>query len=289
MEEPMGLKDILVCLDSTEPGERRLALAAELARLHRAHLTGLYVVEPLQLTGYFSPAISGYVDVAAMETLDTRHRELARARAAEIELRFNEACRLADVTGEWRLVEGDAAYLGVQHGRHADLVVVGQIDPENPPPTGAARLPDQVALASGRPALVVPYAGRFGTIGTRVLVAWNRSRESARALNDALSLLQRAESVTVLTVNPEQGDGAGDLPGADIALHLARHGVKAEASYTVAEDIDVGSVLLSRAADLGVDLLVMGCYGHSRMRELILGGATREILRHMTVPVLMSH
>ena len=286
----MGLKDVLVTLDATAIGERRLRSAAELAREHGAHLTGLYVVEPLQLAGYLSPSVSGYVDIAAMEAIEARHREAAQAAAARVEPVFAEACRVAGVTGEWRFVEGDTAEIGVLHARYADLAIVGQLDPENPPASsGMARLPEQLALASGRPVLIIPYAGRFESIGRRVLVAWSRTREAARALNDALPVLQRADNVMVLSINPERGAAAGELPGADIARHLARHGVKAEASYTVAEDIDVGNALLSRAADLGADLIVMGCYGHSRMRELILGGATREILRHMTVPVLMSH
>jgi nucleotide-binding universal stress UspA family protein len=137
---------------------------------------------------------------------------------------------------------------------------------------------------------VVPYIGGSDIIGRRALVAWNASREAARALNDAIPLLEDAENVTVLSVNPKRGiRGEGDLPAADIALHLARHGMKAEASYVVAEDIGVGDALLSRAADLGSDLIVMGGYGHSRLREIVLGGATRTVLRHMTVPVLLSH
>ena len=116
------------------------------------------------------------------------------------------------------------------------------------------------------------------------------SRKATRAVNDAMPLLETADSVTVLVINPIGGiDGHGEEPGADIALHLARHGVNATAEHMVAEDISVGDMLLSRCANAGADLLVMGAYGHSRMRELILGGATRNILQHMTVPVLMSH
>jgi len=150
--------------------------------------------------------------------------------------------------------------------------------------------PDQVTLASGRPILVVPYAGHFETVGRRVLVGWNATREAARAVNDAMPLLAAAEMVTVLTIDAREGPhGHGELPGADISLHMARHGVKAGIERTVSADLSVGDVLLSRAADLGADLLVMGAYGHSRARELLLGGATRALLRSMTIPVLMSH
>jgi nucleotide-binding universal stress UspA family protein len=120
-----------------------------------------------------------------------------------------------------------------------------------------------------------------------VLVAWNGSREAARAAHDALPLLQQADQVHVLAINP--GADAGDIPTAEISQHLARHNVRVEASQLVAKDLDVGDVLLSRAADLGSDLIVMGAYGHTRLRETILGGATKHLLAHMTVPVLMSH
>jgi nucleotide-binding universal stress UspA family protein len=285
----MGLKDIVVILEAGTAGERRLAAAVALAAAHGAHLIGLSIIEPLDLSGYFSPAVSGYIAVDAMQALEERHREAATAAAKREEATFRDVCGRAGISYEWRLLEGEAGDMATLNARYADLVVAGQVDPENLPAGGFARLPEELALASGRPVLFVPYAGRFDSIGKRVLVAWNRMRESTRAVNDAIPLLARAEKVTVLSINPQRGEDAGELPGADISLHLARHGVKAEASYTVAEDIDVGSVLLSRAADLGADLIVMGCYGHSRTRELILGGATREVLRHMTVPVLMSH
>jgi len=283
------LKDIVVILEAGTAGERRLAAAVALAAAHGAHLIGLSIIEPLDLSGYFSPAVSGYIAVDAMQALEERHREAATAAAKREEATFRDVCGRAGISYEWRLLEGEAGDMATLNARYADLVVAGQVDPENLPAGGFARLPEELALASGRPVLFVPYAGRFDSIGKRVLVAWNRMRESTRAVNDAIPLLARAEKVTVLSINPQRGEDAGELPGADISLHLARHGVKAEASYTVAEDIDVGSVLLSRAADLGADLIVMGCYGHSRTRELILGGATREVLRHMTVPVLMSH
>ena len=123
-----------------------------------------------------------------------------------------------------------------------------------------------------------------------MLVAWNGSREATRAANDALPILQRADRVVVLAINPGGGiDGHGEVPGADLSLHLARHGVSAEAQQVQAEDMNVGEMLLSRCADEAADLLVMGAYGRSRVRELVLGGATRHVLEHATLPVLMSH
>jgi nucleotide-binding universal stress UspA family protein len=137
---------------------------------------------------------------------------------------------------------------------------------------------------------VIPFAGDFPVIGEHVLVAWNASREATRAVADALPLLSRARAVTVLAINPRHGIGGhGDVPAADIALHLARHGVRAEAAHTIATDIPDAEALLSYAADIGADLIVAGGYGHSRARELVFGGVTRSLLKEMTVPVLLSH
>jgi nucleotide-binding universal stress UspA family protein len=136
----------------------------------------------------------------------------------------------------------------------------------------------------------VPFLGKTSTFGERVLIAWDNGREAARAVNDALPILKTAKSVTVLSVNPVlSSDGGRREPGADISLHLARHGVKVEAARAVASDISVGDAIVADIAEDGVDLLVMGAYGHSRLRELMLGGVTRQILGNMFVSVLMSH
>lgn len=203
---------------------------------------------------------------------------------------FEHTTGLRGVSAEWReLPEGPEADPAL-HARYADFAILGQLDPESGESDAVRPRPEQVTLASGRPILIVPYAGNFPSVGQRVLIGWNATREAARAVNDAMPLLTGAEIVTVLTIDPREGPRAhGELPGADISLHLARHGVKAEIERTVSADLPVGEVLLSRAADLGADLLVMGAYGHSRARELLLGGATHTLLRSMTVPVLMSH
>jgi nucleotide-binding universal stress UspA family protein len=149
---------------------------------------------------------------------------------------------------------------------------------------------EQALFSSGRPVLVVPHSGRFEAVGRTVLIGWNASREAARAANDALPLIAGAESATVLVVNPSEAPGGdGAEPGAAIALHLARHGLRATAEHVVAPQVDDGEMLLNQAADLGADLLVVGAYGHSRLRELVLGGVTRTLLRQMTIPVMMSH
>ena len=281
----MSYKDLLVVLDSEAPARRRIDLAAALAERFEAHLVGLY---PLPIPE--APRHFGYYDPALLDPFFGELRERARETADKLREVFEHVTSLRSLSAEWRVIaEGPEADPAL-HARYVDLTILGQLDPDRGETEMIQPRPEQVTLASGRPILVVPYAGRFETVGRRVLIGWNATREAARAVNDAMPLLAAAETVTVLTIDPREGpDGHGELPGADISLHLARHGVKAEIERTVSADLPVGDVLLSRAADLGADLLVMGAYGHSRARELLLGGATRSLLRSMTVPVLMSH
>jgi nucleotide-binding universal stress UspA family protein len=282
----MSYKDLLVVLDPEPAARGRIDLAAALAERFAAHLVGLY---PLLVPQ--RPRELGYFDPALLDPFFESLREQARAAADEVREQFEHVARLRGLSAEWRLVpEGPDADPAL-HARYADLTILGQLDPDRGEAEGLLRpRPEQVTLASGRPILIVPYAGRFENVGQRVVIAWNSGREAARAVHDAMPLLVAADVVTVLTIDPRDGpQGHGELPGADISLHLARHGVKAQVERTVAADLPVGEVLLSRLADLGADLLVMGAYGHSRMRELLLGGATRSLLQSMTVPVLMSH
>ncbi|MSP80209.1 MAG: universal stress protein [Rhodospirillales bacterium] len=173
--------------------------------------------------------------------------------------------------------------------RYADLAVVGQRNSDDDE-LEMDKMPDRFILSAGRPVLSVPYAGAFPKVGQTAVVAWDASRLATRAVNDALPILRRAAKVHLLAINPEGGrEGHGEVPCADIAHHLARHGVKAEASSLRVNDIEVGDALLSRASDFGADLIVMGAYGHARWRELVLGGVTRHLLQHMTAPVFMSH
>jgi nucleotide-binding universal stress UspA family protein len=275
-------KDILVHVDASEASARRLALAAELAERSEAHLTGLHVKWLQESLYWADPYAAGFIIEAANDRAD------ADAATAAEQFRNGVACRA--IATEWRIVAGPLVRSVASHGRLADLIVVGQHDPAGETGAETAGLAEQVVLTSGRPCLVVPYAETFPTPGERVLVAWNGSREAVRAVNDALPFLQHAGKVFVLAVDPksERLGRDVDMP-TDIGAHLARHGVRVEIQNDAASDISIGDLLLSRAADLGADLIVMGGYGHSRMRELILGGVTRSMLEGMTVPVLMSH
>jgi nucleotide-binding universal stress UspA family protein len=281
----MSYKDLLVVLDAAPDTAARIELAAGLAERFGAHLVGLYPVPSPEL-----PRAAGYADLAALEPIYRDWRARAMAQAEETRSAFEELARQRGIAVEWRAPgNGDEADPAL-HARYVDLAILGQRNPAGDDAALARPRPEQVTLASGRPVLVVPYAGHFATVGRNVVVAWNAGREAARAVADAMPLLAAAEAVTVLAVDPQIGPTAqGELPGADIALHLARHGVAAQTERTVSADVPIGEVLLSRLADLGADLLVMGAYGHSRTRELLLGGATRSILASMTVPVLMSH
>ena len=280
----MSYKNILVQVDERPRCEARVNLALNLATRFEAHLTALAVVPPPR---YPRPTLSALGPEIAQQQM----RE-GQASATEALARFTE---LARVNG-WSSVEtrrggGDLITATSLHARYNDLVVIGQRDPDDPAADfdDTWQYPETAAMALGRPVLVVPYAGRFERLGQNVVIAWDAGREATRAVTDALPLLRQARRVTVLVINGEKGQRHGDEPGADIALYLARHGVKVEVSQQQSGDLSVGLCLLSRMADLDADLLVMGAYGHSRLREMVLGGVTRTILSSMTAPVLMSH
>jgi nucleotide-binding universal stress UspA family protein len=285
----MALKDLLVYLDGSDTAQVRLDVAARLAQSRSAHLTGLHVTE------FMPPPLLpvetvGYLNTAQVEDMSEQWREQQSAAAQRAEDKFWDRLRAGGIEGEFRIASGPVARTVALHARYADLVIVGQTDPDEPAPSARNGIVEEALFSSGRPVLVIPYSGQFDSLGRRVLVGWNATREAARAVNDAIPLIEGAELVTVLAVNPRRGiAGTGDVPSVDIAQHLAHHGIKVTASHTVAEEIGIGDVLLNSASDLGADLIVVGGYGHSRVRELILGGVTRTLLQTMTVPVLLSH
>ncbi len=277
----MAYKTILVHVDDGNRCRTRIDIAIDLARRSDAHLIGLYALSRNELPGYVI-AGSGGVPVVEIQ------KRLAAERAERAKAVFDKAVDAAGFSAtEWRTTDQDAVEAVALHARYADLVVLGQPD-ESEDAGVQRRFAELVTLEAGRPALMVPYAGRFSAVGTRILVAWNAGREATRAVTDAIPLLLGADSVEVLSINPH-GAEHDSLPGSDIALFLARHGVKVNVRVDRNVDIGEGAALLSRAADFGADLIVMGAYGHSRFRELVMGGATRTIIDSMTVPVLLSH
>ncbi|MBF0269623.1 MAG: universal stress protein [Alphaproteobacteria bacterium] len=278
----MPYKDILVHVDSSKNCPSRIELAVSVARTQNAHLIGLFIATAPDVPEFVQSLMGQQV-----QDLQARFQKEAQEQARKM---WDEATGQSGLSLEWRAVEGDPVEQLSMHGRYADLVVVGQRDNSIGGDGGSVDIADELVFELGRPVMVVPYIGNFKKLGERVMVAWNASRESTRAVGDTIPLLRDAKQVVVLAINPHGGQsGHGAVPGADISQHLARHNVKAEAQHVFAEDIDVGNMLLSRAADENIDLIVMGCYGRSRLREMVLGGATRHIMRHMTVPVIMSH
>ena len=281
----MAYKTVLVHCNDKSRIARILGPAVEVATQFEAHLIGISIAPPVLVIPTGMP---GAPDTMVVD----EHCEAYREDNPEMKAALEAAARGRNLVAEWR--EGDAGATSVadavlQHARAADLVVAAQTDAKWP---GSVHLDiaDRLVVGSGRPVLIVPNEGPQVGLAKKVLVAWNGRREAARAVFDALPLLQRAKEVKVIWVNPQsESELAQDLPAADICTALARHGVKCEATEAVRPHANVGQTLLMHAKDYGADLLVMGCYGHSRLREFVLGGASEHVLRHMTVPVLMSH
>jgi len=278
----MSFGTILLHLNGGGRDAANLQYAVALAEEHKAHLVALRTITP------FYPTIGAFGDAAVgvIAELQERYRASERAAAEQFRAAAEKAASNAGVPLEWREEEEFADDILPVHARYADVTVLGQPERGEIEPTHSAELPANVVMGSGRPVIAVPFAGSFAKPPRHVLIAWSGTREATRAVHDALPILRRASKVSILSVNPKDGK---HLAGADIAAHLARHGCKAEASRTVATDISVADAILSDASDIGADFLVMGAYGHSRLREWALGGATKDVLNTMTVPVLLSH
>ena len=279
----MAYRTILVHLDAGKAVGARLDIALALAQKFDAHVVGLYALTVVPAPTWAMSAAGGtLVEARAKSEAELRQGARAVWEAAVRRSGWGKT--------EWRSSDADVLQAMTLHARYADLLVIGQNDPGEETSGVSSDFQQRLPLLAGRPVLAVPYAREKRPVGDNVLVAWNASREATRAVTDALPMLRAAGQVHVAAFNPGRPGGAhGDVPGADIALYLSRHGVKVSVSQYQAADIDVGNDLLSRAADLDADLIVMGAYGHSRFAELMLGGVTRTLLESMTVPVLLSH
>jgi len=274
------LKNILIHLDSSKQSASRLQTAIGLATRHGAHLTGVYVVTRPEIPTFIEAQIGG-------EIIDTQQTAAVEEGKGVLD-DFEKRGAANGLEIESRLVEGRLVDSLIEQGRYFDLLVVGQYDPDDSGVYAVDNMPDRLIMSAGRPVLVVPYAGSFPIIGENVVISWDASRQATRAVNDAMDILVAAQNVDILSINPPD-DGSGKVVGANIALHLTRHAVKTTLKKVISVDLDAADMLLSRAADSGADLIVMGAYGHARWRELVLGGFTRHMLEHMTVPVLMSN
>jgi nucleotide-binding universal stress UspA family protein len=276
------IKDIVTNLPVGKSRDVVTHFAISVAAKFDAHLTGIAFV--------YEPIIPAMVDMYGVppdiiESQRVENEKTAKAAVA----RFDEAAGLAAISGEARTVNApvdSAPGILASIARRFDLSVIAQPQPGEP--TLGSLFVEAALFESGRPVLIVPYIQTAGLKLNRVMVCWDGSRSAARAVGDATPFLVQAKTTEIVMVSGERAK-SDELPGADIAQHLARHGAKVEVERIVSTEIDIPSTILSHAADASADLLVMGGYGHSRLREFILGGATRGILATMTVPTLMSH
>ena len=275
------IKDLVVNLGIGNPRDVAVDYAVSIAETFDAHLCGVaFSYEPV-----VPPSIMGGIPA---DVIDAQWAASAQAADAAI-AGFEAAAKREGIVAEHRKLEASLGGAGDLFGRLArrfDLSVVGQAEPKHGP---AQDLVIEGALfGSGRPVIVVPYIQKGGLKLDRVLICWDGSRPAARAIGDAMPFLARAAAIDVVIVASGR-EKSDEIPGVDMAEHLARHALKIEVKRLVSGDLDVANTILSYAADSGADFIVMGGFGHSRLREFVLGGTTRGILASMTVPALMSH
>jgi nucleotide-binding universal stress UspA family protein len=275
------IKDIVVNLPVDTKHDVTTDFAASMAGAFNAHLAAIAFVH--------RPVVPGSLLDGATAGIIQAQRTAAKNAAQAAIAKFEETARRNALSAESRWLDSDYAGIAdlfARIARRFDISVVAQAEPDT---LGPERMIAEAALFdSGRPVLIVPYIQKTPLKLGRVMACWDGSRSAARAIADALPLLARAKTVEIFTATGEAGKST-ELEGSDIAHHLARHGLKVVVERQPAGDVDIASIILSRAADNGADLIVMGGYGHSRLREFVLGGATRGILSSMTLPVLMSH
>ncbi len=284
----MNFRDILVFLDGGSASEGRLQLATGIARDQGASLSAVFLQNG-NATGMRPRLAAPWLGLGAGPPTTGA---IVTAQVSELaniaKLRFRDSLRPLKVEGDWfSLDRADTSEL-INLAQAADLVIIGQVAPgTRPAPTWQ---PDEIVVCCGRPVLMVPYIGSYTRVGRRVLVAWDSSREAVRALNDALPLIRGADEVTVMTVRARAKDlEPGGTSMERVLRHLARHGIAARAVQALHLGSAVSDELLSRSVDLSADLIVAGAYHHSQLRETLLGGVSRELFQHMTLPVLMSH
>jgi len=274
------IKDIVVNL-GLGAQDSAGTFAISVADAFKAHVLGVAIsYEPI-----IPGSVMGGIPPEFIESQRAESEKKAKAAAS----RFEQAASRAGVSAESRIISASVSGAADQLGllaRRFDLAVVGQANSQNPGPDEV--VDEGVLFDSGRPVIFVPFIQKAGLKLDRVMVCWDGSRAATRAIADAMPFLQKAKQVEIVMV-ASKGGKSDEIPGADLGQHLARHGLKVDVKRITSPDIDVTSTILSYAADSSADMIVMGGYGHSRLREFILGGVTRGILETMTVPVLMSH
>lgn len=276
----MRFRDMLLSVEPFRNGSALIENAVAFAKKQGSNLTGLYTVELFDFPGY----VQAQIPKEVLENYRSVHTEEAeRAEAA-----FRDACTSADIHWDWRCVEGERAQTVIENARLSDLILLAGGRNKGEEPTGEST--SRIMLESGRPVLLIPPTPMGEDTGSRVLLAWNGQREAVRALHDALPLMESAEWVKIVMVNPDvEAPDSSALPGSELCRHLARHDIKAEAREVRAKGKSDGAALLALAKEENANLIVMGAYGHARWRELVIGGVTDHVLRHAKLPVFLSH
>jgi nucleotide-binding universal stress UspA family protein len=288
----VALKDLLVYLDATERAQVCLHLSMELARRHGSRVTALYVKHwsDAQLAERRTAEL-GQCSFEQLRGLDHGIEASIEASAEALRLELRRIAQDCGVEAEWRCLDGAPSALLPQHARYADLCILGQSALNDAATSADYNLSEQVLFVSGRPVLFIPTAGEFDTLGRHVAIAWNASRPAARALSDAMPLIEKAERTTILTVNSASVIGKhGALPPMRLVDHLRRHGAVVEDRWI--EKISHGSIadaLQDQAQAAGADVLVAGAFGHAQLREKLLGSVTRDLLERTSLPLMMAH
>lgn len=279
----MAYKTIIVVLDAPRTTAQATKFACALASQHDAHVIGLHA-ERLATVPIVAPM--EIPDPASVQAL----QDLAREETKETEAIFRECTRREGVSFEWRSFVTGAGFNSqaiIDSARSADLVVAVQSNPDDRSERRADL--ETFLFESGRPVIMVPYILKEPKPIKRVLIAWNGSREAARATFDALPLLKAADEVEIFSVDPvDISSQSPEMAGAEIAAALSRHGVKATITTDITNGVPAASVIENRLSDSSIDLLVMGAYGHSRLWEMLFGGVTRSVMETMTAPTLLS-
>jgi len=274
----MSYKDLLVVMDASNSSANAARCTAKLAVENEAHVTALYLEH--------NPLV-GFAETQLPPDLLRTHQESLTRLEGEARTAFEESCRAAGVSAEWRTLPAAQLSSVMLSARYADLVAMSAAV-SGAGELVAHRYADSVVMAAGRPVLLFPESYRWDEGFRQVMVAWEGSREAARAVHDAMPLLEKARKVVIMEV-ADKDDLDGWDPASDLARHLARHGVMTESAHGVKSEAGVAEQLLAASVDYGADLLIAGAYGHSRLREYAIGGVTRHLLTHLTIPMLLSH
>lgn len=274
----MSIKTILVHLADDDHYRTRLNVTAELARKYKAHVTALFITTPVTMPAEIAGrgASAGFLAAAT---------ESARAKAAELEVECRDYCQKEGISFDWVVEEGAHLDRLVYHAHLADLAVVTQAERQHIEDHFRLHMPEELTLVTGCPVLVLPLANEIASCGKHVLVAWKSQREAVCAVRGTLDVMRAADKVTVLSVGKRDETQASE---AEAVAYLARQGIAAR-PLNVPEEDGIAKTLLAQADELGCDLIIMGAYGHSRLREVLLGGVTRYVFENSSLPVIMAH